>query len=317
MRRAAAIATAVLGLLSGAVHADERITDFASDIRVSQTGALTVTETISVNSEGVAIQHGIFRDFPIVYDKEGRQIHVGFDVLSVALDGHDEPYSVARIAAGERVKIGDPKALLAPGLHRFTLVYATDRQIRFFPDFDELYWNATGNFWVFPIDQAEATVELPADAHITQFAAYTGPAGSTAQNAQAEKISDSAVRFSTTAALGAQEGLTIAVGFSKGAVIPPSPAELRRQFIQDNAPTIVACAGVLLMLIYFVAVWVEFGRRPPRGVIVPLFAPPKDFSPASVRFVHRMGYDRKAFAASLVDMAVKGYIKISEDHGVY
>ena len=317
MRSAAAIATAVLALLSVPVHADERITDFASDIRVSQTGALTVTETISVNSEDVAIRHGIFRDFPTIYDREGRRTHVGFDVLSASLDGHDEPYSVVRIAAGERVKIGDPKAELAAGPHRFTLVYATDRQIRFLPEFDELYWNATGNFWAIPIDQAEATVELPDGANITQFAAYTGRVGSTAQNAQAEKISGSAVRFSTTAALGSQEGLTIAVGFSKGAVIPPSPAELRRQFIQDNAATIVACAGVLLMLIYFVAVWVEFGRRPQRGVIVPLFAPPKGFSPASVRFVHRMGYDGKAYAASLIDMAVKGFIKISEDHGVY
>ena len=91
MRSAAAIATAVLALLSVPVHADERITDFASDIRVSQTGALTVTETISVNSEDVAIRHGIFRDFPTIYDREGRRTHVGFDVLSAALDGHDEP----------------------------------------------------------------------------------------------------------------------------------------------------------------------------------------------------------------------------------
>jgi hypothetical protein len=317
MSRAAALAVAVIIALTAYARADEGITDFASEIRVAQTGALTVTETISVNSEGSAIRHGIFRDFPTVYDRQGRRIHVGFDVLSASLDGHDEMYSVERIADGERVKIGDPKAEIAPGPHRFLLTYATDRQIGFYPAFDELYWNVTGNFWYFPIDRAEAIVELPANARILQYSTYTGAAGSAAQNAQAEKISDSAIRFTTTAPLGPQEGLTVAVGFSKGAVLPPSPEEQRREFIRDNAAAIVACAGVLLMLIYFVVVWIEHGQRPPRGIVVPLFAPPRDFSPAAVRFVHCMGYDRKAYAAALIDMAVKGYLTISEDHGVY
>jgi hypothetical protein len=318
VRRWGVLAGAFLAAIPVSARANERITDFSSAIRVAQTGALTITETISVNAEGYAIRHGIFRDFPTVYaDKDGRRVHVGFDVLSVALDGQDEPYSVAAIPGGERVRIGDPKAVLPPGPHRFTLTYATDRQIRFFTDYDELYWNVTGNFWAFPIDQAEAVVELPRGAQIAQFAAYTGAAGAVAQNAQGEKISDSAIRFSTTAPLGPQEGLTIAVGFSKGAVLPPSPEELRRDFLRDNAAAITAMAGVLLMLVYFAAVGMEVAGQPPRGTIVPLFAPPRDFSPAAVRFVHRMGYDRKAYAASLVDMAVKGYLKIAQCDDAY
>jgi len=306
-----------LASLAFPADATERITDFSSEIRVSQTGALTVTENISVNSEGDRIRHGIFRDFPTTYTKDGRQIRVGFDVLSVALDGHDEPYSVAAIEDGERVKIGDPNTLVSPGPHRFTLTYATDRQIGFFTDFDELYWNVTGNFWAFPIDRAEALVELPRGARILRSSVYTGPAGSTAHNAETESVGISSIRFVTTAALGTQEGLTVAVAFPKGAVLPPSPAELRREFIRDNAASVAACAGVLLMLVYFVIVGIEHGGRRQRSTVIPLFAPPKDFSPAAVRFVYRMGYDRKAYAASLVDMAVKGYLKIAESDRVY
>ena len=75
--------------------------------------------------------------------------------------------------------------------------------------------------------------------------------------------------------------------------------------------------GVLILLIYFSVAWYTHGRDPKRGVIIPLFAPPENFSPAAVRFVHRMAYDRKSYAASLVNMAVKGYLKISEAHGTY
>jgi uncharacterized membrane protein YgcG len=317
MRRAAIAVTALCACLTFPAHATERITDFSSDVRVAQTGALTVTETISVKSEGDSIRHGIFRDFPTTYSKNGRRIRVGFDVLSASLDGHDEPYSVAAIEDGERVKIGDPNTLIAPGPHRFTLTYATDRQIGFFDGYDELYWNVTGNFWKFPIDRAEVRITLPAGAHIMQTAAYTGPAGSTNSNAKVEKLSESVISFSTTGPLGAEEGLTVAVGFSKGAVLPPSPLDLRRAFIRDNAAAVAAAAGVLLMLVYFVIVWIEHGSRSPRSTVIPLFAPPKDFSPAAARFIYRMAYDRKGYAASLVDMAVKGYLKIAETDDVY
>ena len=109
--RLGALAAALLVLSIAPAVADERITDYQSDIAVAQTGALTVTETISVISEGDQIRHGIFRDFPTIYDgKNGRHIHVGFDVLNVTRDGHPEPYSVESIDAGQRVKIGDADA---------------------------------------------------------------------------------------------------------------------------------------------------------------------------------------------------------------
>lgn len=317
MRRAIPIA-ALLSLLIAPAFAEERITDFSSDVTVAQTGALTVTETISVISEGDEIRHGIFRVFPTTYHTpSGRTIHVGFDVLSATRDGHPEPYSVDSVDDGERVKIGDKDVLIEQGAHTYTLTYATNRQIGFFSDHDELDWNVTGNFWTFPIDHAEATIRLPFGANIKQWTFYTGAAGSRDSNARADKLFDREIKFATTAPLGRNEGLTVDIGFSKGAVIPPSAAELRDQFIRDNAAAVVAGAGVVILLIYFFIAWYTHGRDPKRGVVIPLFAPPQGFSPAAVRFVHRMAYDRKSYAASLVDMAVKGYMTITEAHGAY
>jgi Predicted membrane protein (DUF2207) len=316
MNHRAVLVAAFLALLVSPAAAEERITSYDSSIDVARNGALTVTETISVVSEGFHIQHGIYRDFPTTYtDKFGRRVHVGFDVLRVTRDGHDEPYDLSSIDSGQRIKIGNADVNLDLGPHTYTITYATDRQIGFYDNYDELYWNVTGNFWQFPIERADATINLPIGARITQYASYTGSAGSRSNNARCEQLSGRTLHCWTTMALYANEGLTVAVGFAKGAVLPPSPAERRAQFIRDNASAVVAIAGVLILLVYFSATWFEFGRDPRRGTVIPLFAPPKDFSPAAVRFVHRMGYDRKSFAASLVDMAVKGYMKISEaDH---
>ena len=51
--------------------------------------------------------------------------------------------------------------LVQAGEHTYELVFRTDRQLGYFADHDELYWNVTGNGWDFPIDRVTARVELP------------------------------------------------------------------------------------------------------------------------------------------------------------
>ncbi len=323
MRRRAALvaaflATVVLAPAAGAQNDIERILDFSSDITVQRNGNLNVAETIAVNAQGDNIRHGIYRDFPTIYtDKFGRRVRVRFDVQSVTMDGHDEQYEVDSIDNGKRVKIGDPDVLLDYGRHTFVIRYVTDRQIGFFRDYDELYWNVTGNGWDFQIDQAEATIHLPQGAHILQEAFYTGPEGAAGKQAQARSLSENEIAFATTAPLYPREGLTIAVGFNKGAVSPPTSADRFWDFLRDNAATIIALIGLIGLFFYYLVTWVLYGRDPAHGTIIPLFAPPSDFSPAAARYVHRMAYDRKCYAASLIDMAVKGYLTISETGSTY
>ncbi|HLJ53089.1 MAG TPA: DUF2207 domain-containing protein, partial [Rhizomicrobium sp.] len=303
---------------SQAGDGSERITSFDSDITVARNGTLSVTETIAVYANGEQIRHGIYRDFPTRYtDKNGASVHVRFDVTSVTRDGHAEPYATESIDNGVRVRIGDKNTLIETGPHVYTLSYMTARQVGFFDGYDELYWNVTGNGWIFPIEKASATIHLPPGARITQNAFYTGAQGSNAQNAEADLISPDTIHFSTTEVLGSHEGLTVAVGFAKGAVVPPSAEELRRDFIVDNASAIVALLGVFVLAIFYLTTWWHHGRDPKRGTIIPLFAPPAGLSPEAVRYIHRMSYDRKSFAAALINMAVKGFLTIAQDGSTF
>jgi len=78
------------------------------------------------------------------------------------------------------VRIGDADTIVPRGAHTYVIVYKTDRQIGFFDRFDELYWNVTGNGWVFRIERAEGIIHLPPGAAVLQTASYTGPDGATA-----------------------------------------------------------------------------------------------------------------------------------------
>lgn len=308
----------LIAVFSGAgASAAERIDNFVSEVRIGTDGALSVTESISVTAENDRIQRGIFRDFPTIYrDRAGNRIRVRFDVESVERNGRPEPYVIEPIENGVRVRIGSGDVTIPRGNHRYVIVYKTDRQIGFFPNYDELYWNATGNGWVFPIMRAEAIIRLPPGAMLVQTASYTGPQGATGTNARAS-IENGLIRFVTSAPLDSYEGLTIAAGFSKGAVTPPTEAERAQQFLRDNAATGAALAGLIALFVFYYMAWSKYGRDPQRGTVIPLFAPPKKISAAAMRFVRNMAYDRKCFSAALIAMAVKGYLRIDESAGTY
>ncbi len=205
---------------------------------------------------------------------------------------------------------------LRPGEYTYTIKYRVDRELGFFKDFDELYWNVTGNGWTFAIDRAEAVIELPPGAKILQSAAYTGYQGARGQDFTVQ-AGDHDIVFKTTRRLAPRQGLTVAVAWPKGVVHEPSGQERMGFFLRDNVATAIGLIWLVVLLGFYLWAWFRVGRDPAKGTIIPLFAPPAGFSPAGVRFVSRMGYDDKAFAAAVVDMAVKGGVLIQEDKGDY
>jgi uncharacterized membrane protein YgcG len=311
-----ALSAAMLLLAASPAAAEERIQRFISDVQIQRDSSLEVIETIDVHAERNAINHGIFRDFPTRYrGPRGSQVHVSFKFRGATLDGEAVPASTASISNGIRIKLGDPNTFVSIGDHRYVIRYQTTRQIGRFKDFDELYWNATGNGWMFPIDLAEARIRLPSAATFGQRSTYTGPQGSTSSNARVVEEKPGDITFQTTGPLGPYEGLTVAVAFPKGVVAQPSGAARTKWMIADYGPPVVALFALLGLGVFYFFAWARAGRNPRAGTVVPLFSPPADLTPAGMRYIVKMGADDRAFAAALVDMGVRGHIRISEEEG--
>ena len=162
LRRSFSLLVTACLLITGLVFADERILDYHSDVLIKSDGSLMVTEVIRVRAEGNNIRRGIYRDFPTSYkDRHGNNYRVSFNVLDVQRNGSSEAFHTTKLSNGVRVYFGSAERMLPHGVHEYRLRYYTTRQLGFFKDFDELYWNVTGNGWVFPIDRASASIELP------------------------------------------------------------------------------------------------------------------------------------------------------------
>ena len=304
---------ALLLAASGEVAAAERITSFLSEVAIGADSALTVKETIAVVSEGDEIKRGIQRDFPTKYkDSKGLDYVVGFDVLDVKRDGRTEPFTVMSISNGKRIRIGSADVFLDNGPHVYEITYRTTRQLGYFTDYDELYWNITGNSWTFPIETAETVIQLPPGATIRQHAEYTGPQGATGSDAEVIQATGDRYRARTTRRLSPNEGFTVGVGWPKGFVQPPTGIEKIELAIRDNPGLSTILGGVIFSFLYYLGAWFRVGRDPPKGTIIPLFVPPTGLGPAGMRYVWKQKFDDKGFAASLVGLAVKGRARIVE-----
>ena len=302
----------LLGALSSA-QAVERILFFLSDVRVQHNGDLQVTETIRVQAEGREIRRGILRDFPTTYRRrDGTFVVVEFEVQSVTRDGRSENFALENLANGVRIRIGRASQTLSTGVHEYVIAYRTTRQIGFFQNFDELYWNATGTGWTFAIDRAEARITLPERVPFTQRAIYTGPQGARGRDAEVVEEEPGRIVFRTTRPLPPRNGLTVAAAWAKGIVDPPTSAQLASWWLRDNLALLFAGLGLFLVAGYYLFAWLSVGRDPKRGVVVPLFGPPDGMSAAAVRYVSQMAFDDKAFSAAIIDLGVGGHLTLKE-----
>lgn len=273
---------------------------------------------------GDQIKRGIYRDFPTKYqDHNLLTYQTTFEVLEVLRDGVKDAYHTEKRSNGTRLYIGASDVLLNSGYYTYTIKYRTEGQLGFFDDYDELYFNITGNDWAFVIENATATIQLPVGVSLTdiKLEAFTGFQGDRATGYSVEVYSADGkdyARFNTTQGLTVGQGLTVVVGWPKGFVTEPSFAHKLLRLMLSNLIAVLGIVLVLVVLGYYYFVWLKYGRDPKgAGTVVTQYGIQNDISPAGARFINRMGSDTKAVTASLVDLAIKGRIKISETKGKF
>jgi len=286
----------------------EKIISFHSDIDIDKNSGLMVTEKIKVKSLGDEIKKGIFRMFPLSRNLNNRTQKIKYDIISVKKNGIDEDFKKEIEDGFLKIYIGSKDIILQPDVYDYEIKYKTENQIGFFDNYDELYWNVNGNAWGFPIDSVSATVTLPNGAAIVQNSCYKGAYGNNSQDCSAKIVSDHIIQWGASD-LESGEGLTVAVGFKKGLMIPPPPPT----YIEKYGILIAGIIIFLGLLFYYYSTWKKYGVDPEKPVVYPQFNVPENLSPASLGYFQSEHFKNKYLTAALVNLAVKGYAQIIED----
>lgn len=293
---------------------DFTINDFDVNIAINKDSSFTVKETISV--EFHRPRHGIYREIPYIYtDSFGSTIKTPLKVISVTDSAGSKITSkISREGNIIKIRIGDADKYIS-GSQTYEIFYKVENAILFFEDHDELYWNVTGNFWEAEIKNTSATVSLAGEKTKEHWTScYTGRPGSKEAECK-DTISGNFVGFNSLRDLAPGEGFTIAYGWDKGIVSPPSSFQ-KFLWLINLSQNWIFIFPIFSLLIMF-NLWRSIGRDPKvREAVTVMYGPPKfnkkPMSPAEVGTLIDETLDQKDITASIVELAVKGYIKIEE-----
>lgn len=237
------------------------IKNYHVDITVLEDGKIDVIETIAMDIDHEDIRLGIIRDIPEYYSLYKKLVHTPVNILSVTRNGKPENYWIERRNNKAEVFTGAkedlPQNYIPLGENIYVIHWMSPNHIRGFVDYDELYLNAIGNDWEFPIEKASVILHLPDSVKEIQSAAYYGKSGST-KKASVEVISPQLIKFTSPQIIGDYSGLTIATGFTKD-VIPSvnlSPSIKILEKIVSYFPSFVKPIHIVLMaLVVVLFIW--------------------------------------------------------------
>ena len=278
---------------------------FDARIRVNRDASIDVTE--SITARFVGSWNGLYRTIPIKYrTSQGLNWTLGVSLQSARDDaGRSLRTETSRQGASIKYKVWIPGA--ADADRTLVLRYHATNGLRFFDEHDELYWNITGDQWDVPIRAATAEIELPPGTPGVRAIAFNGVYGSTARDATVT-IDGNVIRVAMPHPLQYHEGLTAVVGWDKGVVTAPSAAARTVQTVSSNWPLLIPIPILLLVF----ARWRKSGADPRQRPIAVQYEPPSGLTPAEAGTLMDNSADMRDITATLVDLAVRGYLRIEE-----
>jgi uncharacterized membrane protein len=299
------LALLLMALAASASARQLKIQKFSAEIFVQPDATLDVTETINVNFIGV--WHGLYRTIPVEYVTPQGFNYSLFVKLKGATDAADQPLKVETSHEGHYLKWKIYVDDATDAERTIRLHYQVRNGLKFFEDHDELYWNVTGDQWDVPLGDASAQILLPQGVTGIRTNEFTGSYRSRGQDAEVT-ASDNTVEVSMTRPLSFHEGLTIVVGWDKGFVKEPGAGDQINQFLSSNWPIFLPIPVFLFMF----WLWSTRGRDPRVGPVAVQYAPPEGMSPAEVGTLVDEDAAMRDITATIVDLAVRGYIVIEE-----
>ena len=305
--------------LDAVILHSEKIRNYEVTVQINKNGTLTVNEVIDYQF-GEEFKHGIYRDIPLRSKRFGFDVHKSFIKMNwIKRDGKDEEYTKNHFYEGIRYRIGSETELV--NLYKTESVYELNYDIYnavFEKDgIYQVYYNAIGQFWNVPIEQASVIIRFPDGQkikknEIEKLEVYTGSYGEKGENYDILE-NDEEIHISTKE-LEAKNGLTFMLNLKTDKISPTLVDKLKIVYLSN--PAIIILPFLLLFLtIYSIVTWKFFGKDPQGKSIIPEFNLPKDISPMFAAYINGERDTVEILNAGIFTLLTKGFIVANRVNG--
>ena len=302
-------------LLSPIVQAqsDEFVSDFNSSITITPDNRAFIIEQIEYDF-GSNERHGIERFIPTTTKTtDGNQVY-NYDVSFVSAERNGATEPAETYTSGDHLvyRIGDPDATIS-GLHTYEVSYVVTPVIEQESDNDFLNWNITGNDWNVPILRTQATITFQNTETLESAECYSGERGSTNQSDCNIQFSGNEITLSNDTLLPAGSGVTVNTLMPSGTVDNYLVAEDPPSFnFWPLFGPLIAVASVAVAGMRRLGAFIEHKNLQKDETVVPQYEPPEDLTPGEVGQLTDNTADITEITATLIGLAVKGYMKIEQ-----
>ncbi len=285
----------------------EKIEMYAVDININKDSSIDIKEKIEYNF-GNKSRHGIYREIPVKYkDGHGNRRTIKIKNIEVFRDGEKEKRKITTEGNNLKIRIGKSYQTIT-GKHTFVVKYTVERAINYFDDHSEFYWNVVGDEWTVPIYNVSTLVKAP---EIKKVDCFQGKYGDT-KKCIIDDGQDKGERVFHFDNLNPREFATIVVGMDKDALYKPNLLIKSWWFLVDNWILFIP----FVVFVWAFGQWWKWGRDPEgRGTIIPYYDVPDNLSVAETSAVVHNSLRTKDISAMIIQLAVKGYIKIEKTKG--
>ena len=297
----------------------EKIRNYEVTVQINKNGTLTVNEVIDYQF-GEEFKHGIYRDIPLRSKRFGFDVHKSFIKMNwIKRDGKDEEYTKNHFYEGIRYRIGSETELvnLYRTESRYELNYDIYNAVFEKDGIYQVYYNAIGQFWNVPIEQASVIIRFPDGQkikknEIEKLEVYTGSYGEKGENYDILE-NDEEIHISTKE-LEAKNGLTFMLNLKTDKISPTLVDKLKIVYLSN--PAIIILPFLLLFLtIYSIVTWKFFGKDPQGKSVIPEFNLPKDISPMFAAYINGERDTVEILNAGIFTLLTKGFIVANRVNG--
>lgn len=290
--------------------------DYYLDVDAAGRSTLTTVETFVALFPEYDQNRGMRRAIPGSYfdPVTGQDAPTDVQVQSVTDEtGAARPYTVETDDAGF-VLVTSAADTYVHGRQTYVITYTQHNVTRFFADTndDEFYWDTNGTGWAQSFGSVTARVHVASTiegALTGQASCYEGALGSTTPcDLAVSQLSDGTLFETTVTDVGPGENVTVAIGFEPHTFVARDDSYFGSPLGWLQVLAVGGSVFALVLAIVFRFTTLADGRG--RPTIIAEYTPPAGTTVLTSSVI--LGRTRKAMAATLVDWAVRGRVRIIE-----
>jgi len=275
----------------------------------SKRSMLHTVETLVAVFPDYDQNRGIIRSIPTQYD--GHSTHITVKSVTDA-SGKTRSFSMGTDGDFTTITIAVPEGQYVHGTQSYVIDYTQTDVTKYFKDSndDEFYWDVNGTGWSQPFAEVSATVTVAgslASKLSGQNACYQGSEGSTQK---CDLTADNGTITAHVDKIGPYQGMTLAIGFAPQ-TFAGAPFNLLEKILEVVPLTfLLGLLAEILAVGGAIVLHFQLWRRRSGEPIIAQYEPPKGVSVMLAANI--VGKPKKGMAASIVDLAVRGKLRIIE-----